>query len=68
MTIRDFENDPVEDSRYAHLQNGLEALFGHDLSVARQELEWVEQNLDADPDMPQVAHYLRVIVERLSQP
>lgn len=51
--------DPVDEG----LRAGLQALYGHDRTVARRELAWVKQNLDADPSMPLIADYLEKIIE-----
>lgn len=55
----------MEQHKREGLAGGLEALYGHDLAVARRELEWAESNLEESPDMPVVADYLREIVRRL---
>lgn len=44
------------------LIGGLNALYGHDLRIARRELAWVEDNLEADPTMPLVAAALRIVI------
>lgn len=51
------------DSRHESLRAGLQALYGHDRTVARRELAWVKQNLDADPSMTLIADYLEKIIE-----
>ena len=53
-----------EDAPSEGLFQGLNALYGHDLVIARRELAWVEGNLDGDPSMPLVAAALRTIIER----
>lgn len=62
--MADPTNNEKKDFPSDGLIGGLNALYGHDLVVARRELAWVEDNLDADPSMPLVAAALRLIIER----
>lgn len=55
----------MEQHKREGLCNGLNALYGHDLAVARRELEWVEINLAKAPDLSPVAEALKEMVARL---
>jgi hypothetical protein len=55
----------MEQHKREGLYNGLNALYGHDLAVARRELEWVEINLAKAPDLSPVAEALKEMVARL---
>lgn len=65
MPVENNENleSHIHERTREHLRVALYALYGHDQKLAQRELEWVEDNLDADPTMPLVAFYLREIVD-----
>ena len=62
--MADPTNNEKKDVPSDGLIGGLNALYGHDLRIARRELAWVEDNLDADPIMPVVAEALRIVIAR----